>query len=366
MINQENYIEYLLMYIDGELNAEQSIAVEKYVQQNEYASQELQLLTSTKLNYHKISFGNLNSLIKDENKAINQQNYHEKFLHYIDGELTIDENREIERYVLQNPQLQQEFSLLKQTKVVAPTINYPKKSELFKTNKTLLFSWKKVAVAACLFLLTTTLWLIFTKQTSKSERILVTANNEINNETKRILKNNLSNESIKSESNQITANINSPNKLFNNRPSSIKSRESQIINLTNNSTKINTNHLLISDNTNTSRTAIETNEFKNTSNLLALSTETNQGNVLIDANSNHQTINATTKANNDVTEKINTSNTIVYKTLNDDDNDNEINELSNKPTKKSSLKNLISKASTLINHESENENSKKFFSITLR
>lgn len=133
MINEHNYTEYLLLYIDNELDEQERLEVETFTQQNEVAATELRLLLQTKLpGDDNTGYRNKSELYKSGNRGIDINNYEEFFLSYTDNELTDEENEETERFVLQHPHLQQEFTSILATKLTADNIIYPNKESLYR------------------------------------------------------------------------------------------------------------------------------------------------------------------------------------------------------------------------------------------
>jgi anti-sigma factor RsiW len=69
-INADNYEQWLILYVDNELNPEQDIAVENFAMANPYAAQELDLLRKTKLRPEEhVIFFDKDSLYRKENKT---------------------------------------------------------------------------------------------------------------------------------------------------------------------------------------------------------------------------------------------------------------------------------------------------------
>ena len=69
-INMKNYEEWLVSYVDNELNEEQRIAVEKFAANHPRVQQELGLFRQTKLQPEKIFFADKEVLYKRENARI--------------------------------------------------------------------------------------------------------------------------------------------------------------------------------------------------------------------------------------------------------------------------------------------------------
>ncbi|MFT4153683.1 anti-sigma factor family protein [Parafilimonas sp.] len=147
-INRNNYEEFFLLYIDGELNAVQQLAVENFVQQNPDLAVDLQMLQNTRLFPEDIVFDNKEGLLRTEGHTINETNYEEFFLLYIDNELSPAKREEVEKYVLQHPKLQEEFITLKQAMLVPEVISYGNKEALYRTEKRKTFYLKPLYWAA--------------------------------------------------------------------------------------------------------------------------------------------------------------------------------------------------------------------------
>jgi hypothetical protein len=68
-INLNNYEQWLIMYVDDELNAEERAAVERFASAHPHVQQELELFQQTKLQPEEIVFPNTESLYRKE-KAV--------------------------------------------------------------------------------------------------------------------------------------------------------------------------------------------------------------------------------------------------------------------------------------------------------
>lgn len=134
-INRNNYEEYFLLYADDELNAVTKLAVERFTQQNTDLAVELEMLMQTKSTPQKIVFANKEDLLRTEGNSINETNYEEYFLLYLDNELSAVKREEVEMYVLQHPKLQDAFTGLKQAVITQEIINYGDKTGLYRTEK---------------------------------------------------------------------------------------------------------------------------------------------------------------------------------------------------------------------------------------
>lgn len=164
-INRYNYEEFFLLYVDNELTKAERQEVEAFVHDNADLAEELNMLKQVKLRPDAISFLGKEALLKPENAGfINETNYEEFFLLYVDGELNAAARREVESFAATKPQFQQELNLLLQTKIEPEhEVVFPDKSVLYKEEKkrpVIVIGWQKiVAVAAMLVLALGIFWL---------------------------------------------------------------------------------------------------------------------------------------------------------------------------------------------------------------
>ena len=170
-INQHNYEEFFLLYVDGELSATDKQAVEQFVQENPGFAYELEMLKQASLTGEHLVFDNKNSLYRNESAEINLHNYEEQFLLYVDNELNSGTKEKTETFVLQHPALQEVFTLLKQTRLEPETILFPDKKSLYREEKkekpVFYLRWQRIAVAAALIGFVVLLWTVLPDITSK-------------------------------------------------------------------------------------------------------------------------------------------------------------------------------------------------------
>lgn len=164
IINRLNYEEFFLMYVDNELTEAERTEVEVFVQQNPDLAEELAMLKDATLTVDEEMPLIDKSLLYKNEQAIGLTNYEEYFLLHLDNELKPKEKEEVEKFVLQHPQLQDEFTLLQQTKLPVEDIEFKDKASLYKTAKerrVIYFNWMRVAVAAAVIGLVATVWSIY-------------------------------------------------------------------------------------------------------------------------------------------------------------------------------------------------------------
>jgi hypothetical protein len=158
MINRNNYEEYLLMYLDGELSSEDMRSVESFLESNPDIEEELLLLQQTILQPEEIEFPAKHTLYRKA-EGISLGNYEEYFLLYVDNELPASEKESVETFVLQNPQLQDEFTLLKDTVLPKENIVFYNKELLYRKEEkkrpiVISLRWASLAAAAMIGLIT--------------------------------------------------------------------------------------------------------------------------------------------------------------------------------------------------------------------
>lgn len=164
-INQHNYEEFFLLYVDGELSAADMRTVEQFAQANPGFADELDMLLQTRLTEEPVLFDDKISLFRNESAEISLTNYEERFLLYVDNELDAVSKEKIETFVLQHPALQESFTLLKQTRLEPETIVFPEKESLYrkeeKERPVFYLYWQRIAVAAALIGVAVLTWTLF-------------------------------------------------------------------------------------------------------------------------------------------------------------------------------------------------------------
>lgn len=174
-INQHNYEEFFLLYVDGELSATDKLAVERFVQENPDLAVELEMLQQSQLPVENWGFEDKKLLYRNESAGINTANHEEQFLLYVDNELNTTARESVERFVLQHPALQESFTLLKQTKLKPEQILFPDKATLYrkeeKERRIVYMNWQRITVAAVLTGVAVLLWTVI-PQNKNNEPVL--------------------------------------------------------------------------------------------------------------------------------------------------------------------------------------------------
>jgi hypothetical protein len=160
-INRHNYEAFFLVYVDGELSPAERAAVEAFARQNPDLAEELKMLKQTVLPpADDVTFEGKQNLLRTAS-GITPGNFEEYFLLAVDNELTDDESTTVEKFVLQHPELQDEFTTLQATRLPAETIEYKRKEELYrheKERRIIPVMWMRMSAAAAIIILLAGTW----------------------------------------------------------------------------------------------------------------------------------------------------------------------------------------------------------------
>lgn len=348
-INRNNYEEFLLLYIDGELTIQQQKEVEFFINQHTDIKQEFNDLLNTKLKATDVYFGDISTLLKDEKASINLNNYQEHFLLFVDNELSKENKHATETFVLQHPALQNEFTTLQQTKLPIETIECPSKEELYKKErKPIVFYLQRLAVAAVFIGFGAFVYNLFSTN-KKTETIVVAPKNSEQKVNTTISNQQKNAASIVLQKEAVT--VNSVDANLNKKTAAVLAKK------------------IVTDIKNTEEKKIENIVTNNTPVTLV-----KQENVLINnnalVNNNTVSINKPTIQNTQIASIVennqqpttnNATVAIIYKTLDVDDEDNTTIQ-----KKTSKLKGFLKKAAKMITpNETSDDESKKLFAVTL-
>jgi len=353
-INRNNYEAFLLLYIDGELSTKVEQEVATFLKLNADIKLEFDDLLSTKLQLEDVSFGDVSSLLKFEENSICLNNYEEQFLLYVDQEMTRKEEQFVETFVLQHPSLQPSFTTLKNTVLPLETIPHPNKKELFKKErKPIVFYLQRVVVAAVFIGFIAFIWNLSSPKitteiaTLQSNKIVNITNKNTTNKSaeKTILNENIA--AITDTKEVRNINIITTKKR---QPEKQRNENNLVATVTKNTQQPLNQKSIISQNNQT--------EINNTQSLTTTNPITNNSNI----NNNNTfvalAVNNSTSINNSMAKQI------IYKSLDDDDNNASL--INDKEVKTSKLKVFLKKAIQAITpKESDNNEPKKLFAVTL-
>lgn len=112
-INNDNYEEYFLLYVDNELTSAQRQIVEMFVKANPHLQKEWNELLATVQNPENISLGDKSFLLKRPmDSFIDNFNHEKRFVEYHDGELSDAEKMYVLDFLKEHPSCQNEFNLI--------------------------------------------------------------------------------------------------------------------------------------------------------------------------------------------------------------------------------------------------------------
>jgi hypothetical protein len=155
-LNRNNYEEYFILYLDNELESDDRQEVEAFAEVNPDLKAELDMLLQSKLAPDTdITFNDKELLMIRNSSSISMANHEEWLLSYTDNELTEEERKDVEKFVVNNPFLQKELNLLQQVKLQPEAIVFPYKESLYRREekaKVVAIRWWRMAAAAVLLL----------------------------------------------------------------------------------------------------------------------------------------------------------------------------------------------------------------------
>jgi len=173
------------MYVDNELQQAERLEVENFVKNNPDLATELELLQQATITNEEVVFDNKELLYKKED-GISLENYEEYFVLSVDNELDNEQANEVEKFVLKHPELQDEFTLMKQTKLQPEVVEFTGKQVLFRTKKDrriIPLYLMRVAVAAAVMTLIALTWIFSNNNQTTGTNTVVTASNQTTNKT---------------------------------------------------------------------------------------------------------------------------------------------------------------------------------------
>ena len=139
MITRDNYQEFFLLYLDNELSAADRSMVEDWVAANPDLQEEWESLLSCRiLPEEELVFRDKQSLLRTTATIgdIEESNYQDYFLSYIDNQLTDKDRHMVEAFIGLFPRKRLELEQLRQTvSIPDSTIVFPDKDSLYKNER---------------------------------------------------------------------------------------------------------------------------------------------------------------------------------------------------------------------------------------
>ena len=183
MINRENYEEFFLLYVDGELSATEKQAVELFVQEHTDLGFELESLKQVQLSSEQIDFPAKSLLYHQEGTLAAHAEMEEKVLLYIDHELDETSQQQLAKLIVTEADYQSLHAQLSQTVLPIENIVFPDKASLYKEEKerVVYFQWWKIAAAASLIGFALLLWTRFSNVPIAQQTLAKNAGDEKRN-----------------------------------------------------------------------------------------------------------------------------------------------------------------------------------------
>ena len=185
-INRNNYEIFFLDYHEGNLSEDQKKELFSFLDENPDLKNEFESFEMLELPPANVFYDDKESLKKD---LITKENYQQYLIAKLEGDITKEEQNELNKFLFQHPEFKKEEKLFALTKLSPDaSIVFPGKSKLKRAipisagnRKVFYFS---VAAAACILLLVGVYFL----RTNNNE--VMQANNEIKKENVPVVKNN--------------------------------------------------------------------------------------------------------------------------------------------------------------------------------
>jgi hypothetical protein len=172
-INISNYEEFLLSAIDGELNGEEMAALEAFMQQHPEIRKELALLESSKLHPDEGMTFDAKEILYRNTDVLSVANYEHFLLDYLDNELSVPQQRELEILIRQHPHIQKELTLLRAARLTPDlSVTFENKASLYRKERTQVrpLWWWSAAAAVVVGL---TVWLLPGQRSDEGAQVAV-------------------------------------------------------------------------------------------------------------------------------------------------------------------------------------------------
>ena len=208
-INRHNYEEYFILYMDNELSSDERRMVETFVQNHPDLKEELDILLQYKLTPDSnIVFEGKEELMKVKGESpVTLSNYEEWLVLYMDNELTADQRKTVEQFIVVNPAVKKEVDLLLQTQLQPETIVFANKDVLYRREeKVRPILWWRAAAALLILALGITSVILFNKKgNTGKEEIVATPGTEQKTTKENAVATNekSSNKKVKEENKQV-------------------------------------------------------------------------------------------------------------------------------------------------------------------
>jgi hypothetical protein len=202
-INRNNYEEYFILYMDNELSRDDRRGVEEFVEKHPDLKEELEVLLQYKITPDtSIVYIDKEELMMSQSySSIDLNNYEEWLVMYIDDELNAEQRKDVEQFAASHPQIHEELTLLKQTKLQPEQeIVFPGKELLYhRTEKVrvIYFNWRRITVAAVLLIAVgTTALFVYNKRSTVPAKEIVSSSDKQQKTITPVITNKESNQKV--------------------------------------------------------------------------------------------------------------------------------------------------------------------------
>lgn len=162
-INLNNYEIYFIDYFDGNLSDEVEIELMQFLESHPELKEEFESFENINLEQEDIVFSNKSAIKKTEIKSfasLSEMNYENSFVAYFEGDLSIGEKKEVEKFIELNPSLNREFEVHSKLQLPKEEISFENKSQLKRKQRIGVWQYRSMAAAASIALLMSAFWLL--------------------------------------------------------------------------------------------------------------------------------------------------------------------------------------------------------------
>ncbi len=159
-IDIHNYEEFVLDFLEGNLSEQQTEEMKAFLLMHPHIAEDLEELDEVVLEAESQSLlekNFTNQLKKTEIKtvaSISEDNYEEVLIAELEQDLNAKEKHDLEKFILQNPEIKIEQALVLSLKVIADKeVVFDKKSSLKKKDRPVIALWTIASSVAAVFLL---------------------------------------------------------------------------------------------------------------------------------------------------------------------------------------------------------------------
>lgn len=153
MITRNNYELFFIDYLEGNLSTNEKAMVENFLVENPDLKEELDLICSDELQLSDDSEPPLDFSFLKKEALINEENEDEFFIGRIEQDLSQEQEKLLDLYLIENPSKREKMESYKQTILVPELMSFPNKRRLKRTRSIGVYYRLTIGVAAAMLLL---------------------------------------------------------------------------------------------------------------------------------------------------------------------------------------------------------------------